>query len=72
MIPPNAPHMGGLWEAGVKSAKSILKKKLQSAMLNLMEFDTLICQIEAQLNSRPLYAPSDDPTDAEPLTPGHF
>jgi hypothetical protein len=71
-IPPNAPHMGGLWEAGVKSAKTILKKVSQTAQLTMMEFNTLLCQIEAILNSRPLYAPSDDPNDQEPLTPGHF
>lgn len=59
MIPPNAPHMGGLWEAGVKSTKTILKKVCQSAMLTMIEFSTLLCQIEALLNSRPLYAPSD-------------
>ncbi|XP_053686390.1 uncharacterized protein LOC128735933 [Sabethes cyaneus] len=72
MIPPNAPHMGGLWEAGVKSTKSILKKGFQSALLNMMEFTTLLCQVEAQLNSRPLYVLSEDPADPEPLTPGHF
>lgn len=71
-IPPNAPHMGGLWEAGVKSAKTILKRVSQSALLTMMEFGTLLCQIEAVLNSRPLYAPSDNPNDPEPLTPGHM
>ncbi|XP_053699167.1 uncharacterized protein LOC128746143 [Sabethes cyaneus] len=72
MIPPNAPHMGGLWEAGVKSTKTILRKICQSALLTMIEFVTLLCQIEALLNSRPLYASSDDPADLEPLTPGDF
>ncbi|XP_058837137.1 uncharacterized protein LOC131693385 [Topomyia yanbarensis] len=72
MIPPNAPHMGGIWEAGVKSMKAILKRNLNSCLLTMSEFSTLLCQIEAQLNSRPLYAASDDPSELEPLTPGHF
>ena len=71
-IPPSAPHMGGLWEAGVKSTKAVLKKVCKSALLTMVEFSTLLCQIEALLNSRPLYASSDDPADLEPLTPGHF
>ncbi|XP_058827641.1 uncharacterized protein LOC131687569 [Topomyia yanbarensis] len=72
MIPPSAPHMGGIWEAGVKSAKSVLKRICHTTTLNMVEFSTLLCQIEAVLNSRPLYAHSDDPADPEPLTPGHF
>ncbi|XP_065078611.1 uncharacterized protein LOC135701683 [Ochlerotatus camptorhynchus] len=71
-IPPNAPHMGGIWEAGVKSTKTVLKKICQSSLLTMPEFSTLLCQIEAQLNSRPLYALSDDPSEPEPLTPGNF
>lgn len=33
---------------------------------------TLLSQIEGCLNSRPIVPLSDDPTDYEPLTPGHF
>lgn len=71
-IPPHAPHFGGLWEAGVKSVKSVLKKVYQSASMTIAEFSTLLCQIEALLNSRPLFAHSSDPQDFEVLTPGHF
>lgn len=71
-IPPNAPHFGGLWEAGVKSVKSVLYKVMKQAALNIIEFATLLCQIEAILNSRPLFPHSNDPNDEEVLTPGHF
>lgn len=71
-IPPNAPHFGGIWEAGVKSVKSVLKRVYKSASLTIVEFSTLLCQIEAILNSRPLFAHSNDPQDLEVLTPGHL
>ncbi|XP_062714536.1 uncharacterized protein LOC134291166 [Aedes albopictus] len=71
-IPPNAPHFGGLWEAGVKSVKTVLKRVYQSTSLTLSGLSTLLCQIEAILNSRPLYSQSNDPTEPEALTPGHF
>ncbi|XP_058816773.1 uncharacterized protein LOC131680066 [Topomyia yanbarensis] len=71
-IPPNPPHFGGLWEAGVKSVKTVLRKICNPASLTIVEFSTLLCQIEAILNSRPLFAHSDDPHDQEVLTPGHL
>ncbi|XP_029160332.1 uncharacterized protein LOC114932332 [Nylanderia fulva] len=71
-IPSAAPHFGGLWEAGVKSFKSRLKRVAGSRTLSQAEFTTLLCQIEACLNSRPIAALSDDPSDLSALTPGHF
>jgi hypothetical protein len=70
--PPLAPHQGGLWEAGVKSAKTHLKKVIEGRKPSVEEFSTLLCQVEACLNSRPLTQLSTDPNDFEVLTPGHF
>ena len=71
-IPPSAPHFGGLWESAVKSAKQHLVKSSNGALLTYEETSTLLCRIEAVLNSRPLTATSSDPSDFNVLTPGHF
>lgn len=71
-IPPYAPHMGGLWEAAVKSMKTHLKKVTNNLTFTFEEFTTLLIKIEAVLNSRPLSPISDDPSELVSLTPGHF
>ena len=72
-IPVAAPHMGGLWEAAVKSAKYHLKRAIGRQCLTYDELDTVICEAEACLNSRPLGAMASHPIDGLcPLTPGHF
>lgn len=70
--PPSAPHFGGLWEAGVKSVKTLLYRTLGLQRLKYEELETLLSRIEATLNSRPLGALSHDPRDFEALTPSHF
>jgi hypothetical protein len=70
--PPGAPHFGGLWEAGVKSVKRHLRAVIGSTRLTFEELTTLLTQVEACLNSRPLTPISTDPNDLSVLTPGHF
>ena len=70
--PPAAPHFGGLWEAAVKSAKRHLKRVIGDQVLTFVEYSTVLCRIEACLNSRPLATLTDDTFDLQPLTPAHF
>ncbi|XP_011858157.1 PREDICTED: uncharacterized protein LOC105555724, partial [Vollenhovia emeryi] len=64
--------MGGIWEAGVKSCKHHLKRVMGNALLTFEELSTVLVQIEACLNSRPLTPLSTDPDDLQCLTPAHF
>lgn len=69
---PRAAHAGGIYESGIKSAKHHLKRVIGDTLYTYEEFVTILCKIEALLNSRPLTPISDDPFDFQPLTPGHF
>ncbi|XP_025987237.1 uncharacterized protein LOC105206966 [Solenopsis invicta] len=68
----HAPHFGGLWEAGVRSTKHHIRRVVGAHTLTFEEFSTLLCNIEACLNSRPLAPLSDSLDDYTFLTPGHF
>ncbi|XP_059055449.1 uncharacterized protein LOC131849394 [Achroia grisella] len=71
-IPSYSPEFGGLWEAGVKSVKSHLKRIVGNLSLTFEGLYTVITEIEAVLNSRPLLPMSSDISDCKYLTPGHF
>ena len=71
-IPPSSPHFGGLWEAGVKSFKHHFKRVAANSLFTYEEFNTLIIEIEAILNSRPQNPLSTNINDLSALTPGHF
>ncbi|XP_055622079.1 uncharacterized protein LOC129765691 [Toxorhynchites rutilus septentrionalis] len=72
MVPPKAPHFGGLWEAAVKVAKKHLYRTLGTTRLSFEEMATVLTQIEAAMNSRPLLPMTEDPNDVAALTPAHF
>jgi len=52
--------------------KYYLKRSSDAAHYTIEEYQTLLCQIEAILNSRPLTPLSNDPNDLRVLTPGDF
>lgn len=71
--PARAPHFGGLWEAAVGCMKQALKKVMTDVRLNFEELTTVLVQVEAMLNSRPLVSVDSLPDEAIPiLTAGHF
>ncbi|XP_062711022.1 uncharacterized protein LOC134289037 [Aedes albopictus] len=70
--PPKGSHFGGLWEAAIRSAQKHFVRVLGSRLVAYDDMETLLAQIECCLNSRPLTPMSEDPSDLDPLTPGHF
>jgi hypothetical protein len=70
--PPRAPHMGAIWESHVKITKYHLIRMSRHLLLNFEQQATLLKEIQALVNSRPLTAISNDPNDFVALTPAHF
>ena len=72
-IPERAPHFGGLWEAAVKAMKFHLRRVVGDYKLTFEELSTVLTQVEACLNSRPLTPlPNSEEASLAILTPGHF
>ena len=71
-IPKLAPWYGGFWERMVGITKQAIKKTLGRAFVMLKQLETIVTEIEAILNDRPLTYVSPDLSDPEPLTPAHL
>ena len=67
-----SPWWGGFYERLVKSVKTPLKKIFAKAMLDAEQLTTILAEIEAQLNSRPLTYLSADPGDYSVTTPAQI
>ena len=66
-----APWWGGLFELMMKSTKRCLRKVVGQDNLFYDELSTVLIEIEAVINSRPLTYLSAEDLD-EPLTPSHL
>ena len=71
-IPEAAPWWGGFYERMVGLVKRPLKKVIGRACLNVIELSTILTEVEAVLNSRPLTYTYVNTKKEGPLTPAHF
>lgn len=70
--PPSTPHMGGSWERLIRSVKIALNTLSTSKNPSEETFQTILIEVEAMVNSRPLtYVPLVTENE-EALTPNHF
>lgn len=55
--PPGASHHGGVWERLIRSVKQVLYSVLKQQTLDEEGLLTLLCEVEAILNSQSLQSP---------------
>ena len=69
---PRSPWWGGTFERTIGLMKDRLKYGLKSAKLSFLGLTTVLCEVEAILNSRPLACLRTSPDAPTPITPGHL
>ena len=72
--PPAASHMGGVWERQIRTTRRILDTLLREhgSRLDDESLQTLMCEVESIINSRPLTVISSDVKDPYPLSPNQI
>ena len=71
-IPKRSPWYGGFWERLIGIVKNTLRKVLGRAFVTENELNTLLTEIEASINDRPLTNISTEPGSLIPLTPSQL
>lgn len=61
-----------MWERLIHLVKKVLLSITKQQTLDDEGLETVMCEVEAILNNRPLTAASSDPNDLEPLTPNQL
>ena len=69
---PGPRVRGGVWERLVKSVKEVMMAIMRDRVLTDPQLYTLLTEVEAILNNRPLTHVSEDSDDLQALTPNHI
>ena len=73
LIVEKAPWWGDFWECLIQSVKSSLRKSIGRSHLTYEQLHTLVVEVEAIINSRPLtYVADDQDGVTECLSPSHL
>lgn len=67
-----APWMGGFYESIVSLAKRALRKTINRKLLSYVQLETVIKEVEAVVNARPLVYVGGDIDSTISLSPKHF
>ncbi|XP_015747609.1 PREDICTED: uncharacterized protein LOC107327381 [Acropora digitifera] len=70
--PPDASHMGGVWERMIQTAKRVLKALLKEQVVTDEVLSTVMAEVLTIVNSRPLTRNSDSVSDDEPISPNQL
>ena len=72
--PPHASHMGGAWERQIRTIRKVLTSLLNKFSGDFTDevLETLFCEVEAIINSRPLTKLSEDVADMATLSPNQL
>ena len=71
-ITPRAPWHGGMYERMIGITKNAFKKVIGKALITKIHLETIVPQIEARINDRPITYITDDIKDFDPLTPSQL
>ena len=67
-----SPWEGGVWERLMRMVKDPLKRMLGNSTLTAVELETILTDVEAMLNDRPLMRLTENSEDFTALTPAHI
>ena len=70
--PIYSPWYGSTWERLIKTVKSCINKTIGKQKLAYFNFITLISDIQATMNNRPLTYSSNNDNSIDVITPNHF
>ncbi|XP_075732618.1 uncharacterized protein LOC142775163 [Rhipicephalus microplus] len=71
-IVPGAPWWGGWWERLVRTVKSSLRKVMGKSKLSSEQAETMLLEVQAVVNSRPLTYTYTDSKEPSAICPAHF